>query len=135
MAVGSPDTPMIRPALVGRPRPPFLPPLPLSPVSEAPRRFVRPLLIVATVILALITGILPGYLSLIAIGAVVGLCLLLAHPDWALYGVTFAVPFESLKSVSVAGLSLTITDILIFSAAATWVGYVLLSGEVHIPTL
>jgi putative inorganic carbon (hco3(-)) transporter len=81
------------------------------------------LLAVALVIVTVVAlAMLPlSSAGLVVAGAAVVLATLI-RPEFSLYLLAFAVPFGSLRSVSLGGASVTATEILVALLAAAWLG-------------
>jgi O-antigen ligase len=79
--------------------------------------------IALVVVASLVVAVLPPTYSILAIAAVGFMAALLTHPVWGLYGLLFAVPFESVRDLQAGGLNVTITDACSFAIAAGWLAY------------
>lgn len=123
--------PLFRPGYsAGRP---FMPTLPIAP--RPAWAFHKGALVGGTVTLALLTAVIPGPWTIIGLLGVIAVATLMANPEWAFYSIVFAIPFESLKYISVSGLQLSVTEVFIFVCTAGWLGHTLLTRRIDVPLL
>lgn len=96
------------------------------------RRWPRALLILAA---SLAVALLPPALSILALVGVVAVLAFLTRPMLGLYALLFAVPFESVKSLSAGGLNVTVTNLVAFCVAGSWLAWCATQQRVmHGPT-
>jgi O-antigen ligase len=92
-------------------------PLPARPWRETSHRLA--FLAIAAVGIAL-TAVLPPTLILLVPLAPVVVAFFLRWPLAALFALTFSIPFQSLRAVTIAGLQLTTTEVLLGVVALAW---------------
>ncbi len=89
----------------------------LSRGRTAARGFAVAVVLVA---LAVLIARLPlPEAALLVVGATASVLLLL-HPTWGLYLLAFAVPFGSLREISLGGLSLGASELLVLAISGAW---------------
>jgi O-antigen ligase len=59
--------------------------------------------------------------------------LLLLHPALGLYALAFAIPFGSLRQLSVGGVSVGATDALVAGVGVAWLARMLVHGKLRLP--
>jgi putative inorganic carbon (HCO3(-)) transporter len=92
------------------------------------QRLVIPLLIIA---LGLIIARGPLAMSAAMVVGAIGSTLLLLHPTLGIYALAFAIPFGSIRQVSIAGISLDATDLLVAGVATAWMMRMLAGGRLR----